>query len=131
MAGASEDCAVGYCRPPKEHQFRKGQSGNSKGRPKKSKNLQNLMDRELDQVVVVKEGGRELRLTKREAIVKRHVNSAMTGNTRAIEHLLRYCSDNGLTDPFELTAEDEQVLLAAVRREARKHNREAGDGAPG
>lgn len=27
---------VGYCRPPKQHQFKKGQSGNPRGRPKKS-----------------------------------------------------------------------------------------------
>lgn len=26
---------VGYCNPPKEHQFKPGQSGNPKGRPKK------------------------------------------------------------------------------------------------
>lgn len=131
MTGGNGDDPVGYARPPKEHQFRKGQSGNPKGRPKKAKSLQNLMDRELNQVVTVKEGGRELRLTKREAIVKRHVNSAMTGNTRAIEHLLRYCSDHGLADPFELRAEDEQALQAALRREARKNGDEAGEGAPG
>lgn len=27
----------GYCRPPKEHQFKPGQSGNLKGRPRKIK----------------------------------------------------------------------------------------------
>lgn len=29
---------IGYGKPPKEYQFKKGQSGNKKGRPKNSKN---------------------------------------------------------------------------------------------
>ena len=34
---------VGYKRPPKEHQFKKGQVANPKGRPKKPQNLNELM----------------------------------------------------------------------------------------
>jgi hypothetical protein len=36
MAHDNDNDGVGYGRPPKQHQFKKGQSGNPRGRPKKS-----------------------------------------------------------------------------------------------
>lgn len=38
------DYRTGYCRPPAEHQFKPGQSGNRKGRPKGSRKKQSVAD---------------------------------------------------------------------------------------
>ena len=46
-----DDDKVGYCKPPKHSQFQPGQSGNSRGRPKKNRSLEDLLKRELDRIV--------------------------------------------------------------------------------
>ena len=40
----TEGYTVGFGKPPKEHQFVKGQSGNAKGRKKGSRNLKETLD---------------------------------------------------------------------------------------
>ena len=81
---------VGYGKPPKASQFKKGQSGNPKGRPKGAKNLSRLLEEELEQKVVVKENGRQKRITKRRATMKQLVNKAASGEHRAIQILINY-----------------------------------------
>jgi len=79
---------VGYGKPPAPSRFRKGQSGNPKGRPQGSKNLSTLLDDALNEPVVVSENGKRRRITKREAVLKQLVNKAASGNPRAIQLLL-------------------------------------------
>ena len=121
----SDNYEVGYGRPPKKHQFRKGESGNRKGRPKKSRSIQSLIEFELNLPVKVKEGGLELRLTKRQAMVKRHVNAALNGNIKAIEHLIKFCNDHGIADPFQITPDDAAAVEAALRRRRGLENEDA------
>ena len=57
-AQPSED-KVGYGNPPLQFRFKKGQSGNPKGRSKGSKNLRTLFEAEWEAPVEVLEGGRK------------------------------------------------------------------------
>jgi hypothetical protein len=102
---------VGYGRPPKHSQFKPGRSGNPKGRPPKSKNVDTLIKSELDAMVTIKEGGRELRITKREAIVKQFVNSALKGDPRKLLLMLKYLEKQQEPDPYVPTASDDAELL--------------------
>lgn len=77
----SNDNSAGGRQPPKEYQFQKGQSGNSRGRPKGSKNLKTLMDEVLSRKFPVLIDGR--RITFREAVVIAVVNKATKGS---LEH---------------------------------------------
>lgn len=79
---------VGYRSPPKTTQFKKGESGNPKGRPKGSRGLQTIMVEELKSNVTIHENGRSKTVKKGEVIVKQMVNKAMAGDHKAAHLVL-------------------------------------------
>ena len=85
---------TGYKKPPKEHQFTKGQSGNPRGRPKGSKNVATLLQEELAQTIIVQEQGQNKSIKKLDAIVKQLVMKALKGDSRAIEYLFKQLNLN-------------------------------------
>lgn len=87
-----EDYEVGYGKPPKSTQFKPGQSGNSKGRPKGSKNFVTDFQEELNEKVPVRENGKIKKLTKQRAILKAQVSKAMAGDARAAQIVVNMMS---------------------------------------
>jgi len=82
------DYEVGYGKPPRNTQFKKGQSGNPRGRPSGSKNLATLVSVALNEPVIVVENGGRRKINKREAIIKQLVNRSTKADWRAIKILL-------------------------------------------
>jgi hypothetical protein len=80
--------SVGYGKPPKHTRFRPGQSGNPRGRPRKSATFEDEIERELNSTIIVSEDGERRRISKRRAIVKKQVVLALSGNLRAAELVL-------------------------------------------
>ena len=112
----SDEHETGYARPPKHGQFKKGQSGNPKGRPKGVKNLKTALEHELNTKVTLKEGGKIKTVSKTEALVKSTINKALGGDTKAaqlvitlIKELLPLNDVDGAGIP-ELTEDDIAVL---------------------
>jgi hypothetical protein len=86
MSGSGEQ-EVGYRKPPKEHQFK---SGNTlgKGRPKGAKNLKTIVNEALGQKVAVKMGGKTKKLSKVELMVHQVATKASQGDLKAADRAL-------------------------------------------
>lgn len=78
----------GYKDPPKETQFKKGVSGNPKGRPKGSRNFLSLLENIIEQKIPIKQGSEEVKITKKEAMLIQWINKAIKGDMSAIQHLI-------------------------------------------
>lgn len=106
---------VGYAKPPKRSQFQPGQSGNSKGRPKGTRNLSSDLKDELGERIRVREGDQEKSISKQRALIKALVAKALKGDTRAATLLItmvdRYIApDIAATDTRHLSKTEEQIL---------------------
>jgi len=99
--------------------FRKGVSGNPRGRPKGSKNLTTLiMDAARDQVSVVIDG-QPRKVSNLQATVAQLASKAARGDQKAmVEFLDRIAEIEGRVRPSEypLGEEDVDVLRAAYER---------------
>jgi hypothetical protein len=108
MKEDEKDYAIGYGKPPAGSKFPKGASGNPKGRPRGSKNLATLLEHEFNQRVVVRENGRQRKITKREAVVKQFVNKLVAADPRYIQFLIRLIDKQQSESPA-----NESVKIAA------------------
>lgn len=92
----SEDYQVGYGKPPRAHQFKKGQSGNPKGRPKGRKNDETLILEMLNEQLPYRENGEEKDGPAIKIVLKRLQMAAMEGNLKAIRIILDLAEQQGL-----------------------------------
>jgi hypothetical protein len=114
---------VGYKKPPKATRFKKGQSGNPKGRPKGKSNMAVVIRRTLQAKVVINENGLRREVDKFEAAMMQLANKAAGGDLRALNlaaMLVRMAEErleqdeSRKSDLFEDT--DKRILEGLMKR---------------
>jgi hypothetical protein len=96
MPDSSDD--IGPGRPPKHSQFKKGQSGNPKGRKKKTliDDLRPIIADVFERPVRVSDGDKETTMSNMQVMLEAQRRSALTGNLRSIEALFKKAHKCGL-----------------------------------
>ena len=131
---------VGYGKPPKKYQFKPGQSGNTKGRPKKSNNAMTILNKRLASNITVKEGERKVQISKLDALIMQTINAALKGNLKATSMIFDLLDRKGMMDNVNMDSilpENHQEILDAfvkqkskekkARKKAKQKKRESND----
>jgi hypothetical protein len=121
---------IGYRRPPAATQFKKGASGNPKGRAKSSKNFLTLLEQELAQTIVVTEHGKKKSITRMQAMVKRLVAGALNGDPKGLLTLVEILRRSGGFEPKDVQSllpdNYEDILSAYVESQTKGPARPSG-----
>lgn len=109
---ASSDERVGYGRPPRAHQFKPGQSGNPRGRPKGAKNEATILHELLHRKIPIREGGRTRKIMVLEAILLRFTEDSLKGNTKSAAFLLNRhnLTTSGQPQQVDIGEDDREIL---------------------
>jgi hypothetical protein len=102
--------------------FKKGVSGNPKGRPKGSLNLASAFMKALREKVVINEHGQRKTVTKLEAALKQLANKGASGDLRALAQLTALAQDAeakqnmpGAQEPV-VSEIDQEVMEGILKR---------------
>jgi hypothetical protein len=106
----SKKYAVGYGKPPVNRRFKKGQSGNPTGRPRRKErtpHIEPALKNALSRLVTVNENGKVSQITKFDAVITQLVNKAASGHVPSIKLLMSFVANLA-----EATSEADREAMA-------------------
>lgn len=114
---------VGYSKPPIHTRFQTGESGNPRGKKKGQKGLKAVVEAVFQEKVSIRTAHGIRKVTKLDALVQKLMNDALTGDARAVVHVVRLAKEAGLTQEAaaiegaleDLTDEDCRIMARYMR----------------
>ena len=108
---------VGYGRPPRHSQFKPGQSGNRRGRPKQRRKVEDFVHDVLHQKTWISLGGKRKRVTAVEAILYRLLEQSLKGDIKAARLLIEMKASRPDTEDHStasLLLDEDLAILASA-----------------
>lgn len=129
--GGSDGYKVGKYRPPRESQWKPGESGNRAGRKKGSKNRKTIIRAAEHKLFTVTKAGRQRKMTCTELGLEHLQQAVARGDLKAfVEYLAileRYSDrDEVIVSMEDLRAEDGAILANLLARKKRKKSNPKG-----
>lgn len=119
-----DDYDIGYKKPPRHTRWRKGQSGNKRGRPKKKlgiSDIERAFDEALGELLAVNDNGTVRKIKKLKALAIQTVNKALKGHHQSANLVMAHYARRVAGTPEEAgsssTADEFKAELEATFRE--------------
>lgn len=114
---------VGKGKPPKSFRFKRGQSGNPKGRPKGKRNLATEIEEILTAQVPISENGRKRKVTSRMAALMKLRKKALEGDGRALDRYIELAmahaaNEAASADERKLSGAEDEILARYFKTRA-------------
>jgi len=128
MTKISRAYNVGYRKPPIEHRFKKGKSGNPRGRSKRPSDFATLLEEQLDRLVRPDGGGT---LSLRQLSVRRLFERCLAGERKALLQYVRMRiklePKKELKQEFKIAVYKNEEFGAVMARLRKRHARNPDD----